>query len=134
MKNQFFKCRICESEETNDWVFREMMFGLRDEFKYKECISCGCIQIENYPKHIENYYPPNYYSFNKILGISKEKFQQAKTAVLLYNHLVFNDVLGKLGKQTYPPLDGDLNYLNKINLKPWSRILDIGCGNGDFLV
>lgn len=134
MKNQIFKCRICESEETNDWVFREMMFGLKDEFKYKECISCGCIQIENYPKAIENYYPSNYYSFNNNTGISKGKLEQAKASVLLYNHLVFNNTLGKLGKKTYSPLEADLNYLKRINLKPWSKILDIGCGNGNFLV
>jgi len=134
MNNEVFKCRICNSGETNDWTFKEMMFGLRHEFKYKECTDCGCIQIEEYPKEMEDYYPQNYYAFsdsnfNQLPGIGKK----IKSSALLYNHLVFKDFVGRMGKKTFAPFRYKLQYLERINLKPWSRILDVGCGNGRFL-
>jgi len=133
-----FKCRICESIQTKDWKFKEMMFGLREEFSYKECLSCGCIQIEKYPEHLEVYYPHNYYSLNSENDSSdipnKATINRIKKKLLLYNHLVFNNVLKKMGKHTFAPFEYNLGYLKSINLKPWSKILDIGCGKGDFLL
>jgi len=137
MSTQPFNCRICNSKKATDWTFREMMFGLKHQFKYKECNNCGCIQIEAYPKNIADYYPDNYYSFNSHIS-SKYKFigkvERIKTRVLLYNHLVFKDVIGAIGKRTFPPFRYNLQFLQSIDLKPSGKILDIGCGNGEFLL
>jgi SAM-dependent methyltransferase len=58
------RCRICGNEEGNtDHYVREMMFGLREEFKYVECGSCRCLQIEPTPSDMSRYYPDNYYSY-----------------------------------------------------------------------
>jgi SAM-dependent methyltransferase len=133
MKNQIFKCRVCGSEVTNDWLFQEMMFGSKKEFRYKECLSCGCIQIERYPAQIEDYYPENYYSFSNHLPQKKKVIERLKAFTWLCNHLVLNNIAGKMGKRTFVPFQNNLQFLQNVKLKPWSKILDIGCGNGDFL-
>jgi len=136
MNNKVFRCRICNSDEINDWTFKEMMFGKRQEFRYKECTNCGCIQIAEYPKKPEDYYPQNYYAFSndnsnpdEFKGIARK----VKSSVLLYNHLVLKDIFGKMGKNTFAPFHYNLKYLECIKLKPWNSILDVGCGNGGFL-
>ena len=55
-------CRICGAEELDSFELREMMFGLRDRFRYLQCQSCGCMQIEKYLADIAKYYPDNYFS------------------------------------------------------------------------
>lgn len=136
LNNELFKCRICESLESTNWTFKEMMFGLRHEFKYQECINCGCIQIKEYPQKIEKYYPENYYSFsnnNSNQNRLKNNFKEYKSLLLLYNHLVFKDIIGKFGKKTFAPFKSNFQYLGNSNLRPWSSILDVGSGNGEFL-
>ena len=57
-------CRICQNAENQrSFTAREMMFGLRDEFLYFECSTCGCVQIQEVPNNLPKYYPDNYYSF-----------------------------------------------------------------------
>src|SRR5258708_24495612 len=59
------KCRICEKEgDHKPWIAKEMMLGLRDEFRYFECINCGCLQINEIPENMGKYYAHNYYSLN----------------------------------------------------------------------
>src|SRR5882757_7251102 len=60
-------CKICGNSALNiPFTAREMMFGLRDEFEYFECSSCGCVQISEIPTNMEPYYPTKYYSFLKL--------------------------------------------------------------------
>ena len=59
------KCRICENEERNiSFKLKEMMYGLKDEFKYFQCAVCDCIQIVKPPDIINKYYPGDYYSYS----------------------------------------------------------------------
>ena len=60
------KCKICNnSEASNTYVAREMMFGYGDEFEYFECSECGCVQIKEFPNNLTKYYSPDYMSFCK---------------------------------------------------------------------
>ncbi|MDB5013824.1 MAG: class SAM-dependent methyltransferase [Daejeonella sp.] len=116
-------CNVCQSHFTRDYVIREMMFGTRDEFKYYECSNCGCLQITSVPEEIEKYYPPYYYSFNSKQPVLKRK----KTGILsILNNLLTKKKERKLRKTA-------LNYLSPINVKPNSRILDVGCGKGELI-
>lgn len=42
-----------------------MMFGSRDKFDYLECARCDCLQIEEVPADLSQYYPANYYAFQR---------------------------------------------------------------------
>src|SRR6266508_5024812 len=58
-------CRICGNENIHPrFIAREMMFGTKETFEYFQCGDCGCLQIRNIPANLEDYYPPEYYSFN----------------------------------------------------------------------
>ena len=43
-------CAICGNQPNNTiHIAREMMFGLRDAFRYLECAACGCVQLLDVP-------------------------------------------------------------------------------------
>lgn len=60
------KCRICGSEEENNFYeVKEMFFGTKESFLYFECSDCQCMQIVEFPTKMEHYYGENYYSFEQ---------------------------------------------------------------------
>ena len=110
-----------------------MMYGLREEFTYFECLDCGCLQIVDIPASLDKYYPDNYYSFqvtdksnpvNKI-RLSLEREQKRYS-------LLRQGILGRLVniKDSYP--EGEL--LRKLGIREDWKILDIGCGAGSWLL
>ena len=63
-------CRICNNSEGNKiHNAREMLFGMRDEFEYLECVQCGCVQILKIPDNLSKYYPSDYHPFDDIKDI-----------------------------------------------------------------
>jgi hypothetical protein len=40
---------------------REMMFGSREPFTYRECLTCGTLRITEVPADLERHYPDAYY-------------------------------------------------------------------------
>lgn len=59
------KCKICETEgDCDTYLAREMMQDKRDEFEYFVCPNCYCLQIENVPDNLGDYYGKGYYSFS----------------------------------------------------------------------
>lgn len=114
-------CRICKAPFNKAHLLKEMMFGFRDEFLYKECSSCGCLQINELPTNILKYYPPYYYSFTynipklKRQPFLKRLFKKARLQKLYRN----NDDL--------------LKYLKPANTKFEDKILDVGCGKGELI-
>lgn len=105
------------------------MFGLRESFSYIECSECGCLQIKEIPKKMDKYYC-NYYSF----GNPKKKVNfMVKKMINKRNKycILKNSFLGRLIHIKYP--NDFFSTLGKLNLNINSRILDVGCGAGDFL-
>ena len=132
------ECKICGNTDNNTTVVaREMMFGLRDEFKYLECGKCGCLQIKEIPANIAKYYPENYYSYlgkgeDQLIqnSLSKSLKRNLKKKLLNY-YLRGNSLTGKLifsnYKSYYP-------WIKKNTLTNDSKILDVGCGSGELLL
>ena len=104
------------------FVFKEMMFGFRDQFAYGECLNCGCIQIVETLIDIEKYYPPYYMAFTQeVKPLKRQPFLKR----------VFKNI--RL-KRKYKKNDNyTLSCLQPINLMPGARILDIGCGKGTLI-
>lgn len=116
-------CRICGTTLNDDVILlKEKMFGTGEAFEYIKCSGCNCMQIRNIPQNLGKYYPPEYYSFNKITGkrTLKNKLKQR-----IYNLLsiIKNDFYRQ------PPFrDFEINYNDRRR-----KILDIGCGDGYLL-
>ncbi|MBN2528101.1 MAG: class I SAM-dependent methyltransferase [Deltaproteobacteria bacterium] len=123
------KCRICGHADGNEeFIVREMMFGLREEFVYFQCSACRCLQIRDIPTDMNPYYPSNYYSINTTLpsyGSLRKGLCAIESRVRLG---VSNRLFG--------------NHTRNQRIFDWMRgthtgrdcaILDVGCGSGKLL-
>lgn len=136
MGKENFECRICGNNSCKSYHIREMMFGTNDQFLYWECENCGCLQIDRYIENIEKYYPENYYSFKSddLNSYQTNGFlEYIKIKILIYNRLVFNNTLKYIFTRLRSSNYQFLNLSMRIKAKPYSKILDVGCGNGQFL-
>lgn len=60
------KCRICGCDEAAVRISaREMMIPTRKSFAYFECAGCHCLQIQEIPEDLGDYYGKDYYSFQE---------------------------------------------------------------------
>lgn len=120
------KCRICGNSSNNAKLkLNATMYGTKGLFSYFICKECGCLQIEREMDNIGDYYDASqYYSFN----MDRRK---------LKNELLYRQMLHQIGKKNLPGgLVGVLypvnyNFLNLV--KKEDAILDVGCGDGEFL-
>lgn len=54
---KWLTCRICgEHANNNIYKVKEMMYGTKEEFNYFVCEKCKCMQIEEVPENLEQYY------------------------------------------------------------------------------
>lgn len=124
-----FTCKICgNADNSSRYVAREMMFGFRDEFVYFQCSACECLQIAEFPADMSKYYPANYYS---LADRHEMKFKglRGKTRLLTLSAWVFNKSWRhRLMQKLYYPLS--LRTLRDLKVSVDTRILDVGCGNG----
>ena len=124
------ECKICGNKNNNrHHKPQEMMLGLRDEHDYIECSVCGCLQIAALPDNLADYYPDNYYSYQKAQTQSRLKKrliqfrdQYAATGKCLLGHLIH---------LIYPEVK--LATLQRLRINTQSRIMDVGCGAGNLL-
>ena len=124
-------CKICGNSENNkEFKIKEMMFGFRDEFTYFECSKCGCLQIAKIPKNFKKYYPLNYYSFKKVdksKNFLKQILKEKRDKYALFK----KGLVGKIISKKYPNVLFDM--VSRIEINYNSKILDVGCGAGNFL-
>jgi 2-polyprenyl-3-methyl-5-hydroxy-6-metoxy-1,4-benzoquinol methylase len=124
-------CRICSNSEHNRaFRIREMLLGLGTESTYFECSQCGALQIVDIPSNLEDYYPPDYYSFRrKHRGGPLERYMRVRRD----RHALLNDgsLLGNLLCHAYP--EPTLAALARVGVGDDSRVLDVGCGAGRLL-
>ena len=132
--NMYKQCKICShSADFPEYTAKEMMLGTRHEFSYFQCNSCGCLQILDTPKNIGDYYPDNYYSFNKKAS-SKIKYRiRSWIDNQRVNDILFsNNRFGRFANSVSKPLDY-APWIKNHNVSKSTRILDIGCGDGRLL-
>jgi SAM-dependent methyltransferase len=108
---------ICGGTAGAKHVFREMKYGTRDKFDYWECLSCGCLQIEEIPTNIGSYYPDDHYVPSMRFGALEPWLYRAYYKV---------PRLGRLIRPASEPFQSII----EAKPKPGARILDVGCGSG----
>lgn len=130
--NSQFKCKVCgENHEGTIHHAKEMMFGLRETFTYFQCAFCECLQISEIPLNISNYYPQDYYSFAPYDGYRYKgipgKYYTARIKSTLFAETLLQKAINFINPVLKLKIfNGIINYD--------SRILDVGCGNGDMFL
>jgi SAM-dependent methyltransferase len=110
-------CIVCGETSGREHLFREMMFGLREEFAYWECLNCGCLQISSLPENMGLYYPKGYYSFSAHASALQVWYYRAHflaPGLMKHVRLVSPDIASVIA--AHP--------------KSGARILDVGSGAG----
>lgn len=129
------KCRICHNEENNKkYVGKDKWFGKDEEFNYFQCSRCDCLQIDEYPLNISEYYPnEDYYSFQSLEKINNNKLTFRKHAVRLRDkYAVFGK--GFIGKLLFWANSTNIyNMLAVPKVNKNTKIIDVGCGDGSWL-
>lgn len=122
-------CNFCDSRNFRVLFYgRDKNFDVPGKFPILKCKKCGLIfiGIRINQKKLEEYYPKEYYSFNKIDPNSLK----LRVKMLLYN-LYFNPKnKNKLFSLIFLPL---LPFSRGIIISPNKKLLDIGSGSGQFL-
>jgi SAM-dependent methyltransferase len=116
-------CRICGSTDLAEPIcLRETMFGTGETFPYQQCNDCQCLQIVERPGSMEQYYPSTYYSY----GIAQRNVRNRIRSFLAY----YGPGWLFAGRDWWE--NPDRKSLREANIARSSRILDLGCGSGNF--
>jgi SAM-dependent methyltransferase len=140
-------CRICGNACGNIvHTASEMMFGMRDEFTYLECVKCGTLQIMKIPADLSRYYPREYYSYQPVGGLENSpqlSFKKRRLRRLALNYYLHggNPLSRYIVKHRPWVLDNldNLPYYFKgtkccLGISNRSSILDVGSGVGRTLL
>jgi SAM-dependent methyltransferase len=132
-KNMGNRCRICGNTKRNKlYQIEERMFNMGEDFEYLECSRCGTLQLNIRGIDFGKYYPANYGGFNT--GV-KEKGKAERIVSRIIAKTLTN-LNYSLSNRLNDFLGGKFDYLQcffGLKIKRTSRILDVGCGSGEWL-
>ena len=126
------KCEICGNSNFK-FLFkqRDKNFNFPEEFLLYKCKNCGLIFLNPHLtfEELKKYYPSEkYYAFKEI--IKKEKSKKVRLKLFLYD-VYYNPQKNKYFlKILFLPIKF---LVRGIKIVPNQKLLDIGCGSGQFL-
>jgi SAM-dependent methyltransferase len=137
LMDERYICKICNNSDGNvPFIAYEMMYGMKDEFKYFECRFCGCLQILEIPNDLTKYYPTDYYSFEdqpdvqyKLIDWVKFYLRRTRTNYILTG----KGIVGKAISYLRDDNTFDWDWFRKSGIGLNAAILDVGCGAGKLL-
>ena len=135
-------CNICGSVDCR-LLFKVKDLNYRttdEEFNIVKCRGCGLVYVNPQPKEMGRYYPPAYGPHSPDPKVSiKEPLR--KTLELFYNYRAAGkaDAAGITDKLRYLPRFFEIKlkddfFFFRIPYGEDKRILDVGCGNGSYLL
>jgi SAM-dependent methyltransferase len=113
-------CEICGSPAGKIHLVKEMMFGTREDFQYRECTRCGCLSQVDVPADLSRFYPNQYYSM-----------LESRTNVLrkLRDRIYLSPASLLVNWRRRPEFD----VIRRCKVNRNHRILDVGSGAGHLL-
>ncbi len=124
-------CSICGENVLKFHQVREMMFGIREQFRYAECSGCGALKLVDVPGDMSLYYPSEYYSMTNFKSSSSlSTFFKRLRGRYLYLDPSF--IPGKMATLIFG-VPHYAYYIQAFKLNFESKILDVGCGSGELL-
>jgi len=128
------ECRLCGNTEGNRaYRTRDYMFDRTDEWEYFDCAQCGCLQIAEYPDNESEHYPDRYYSLGRLRVPSRNRLVAPLRRWWIGTFLTRKGAFGRLAS-SIRPMPHFFVTLKRYGLGLDSNTLDVGCGNGSFLV
>lgn len=124
------RCPVCATILSQPVIYRvrEMMFGYPEWFDYAECHRCHSLSLQNPPLDWSRYYPQNYYSLQTVPTTPLKRWLRQQRDLSLLGRA---NLLGKI--LSYRWFDEAIAALKGLELRPTTRILDVGCGQGQLL-
>lgn len=108
---------------------REMMYGWRHRFSYRECGDCGSLQIEQVPANLPEYYSGDYYSLAVPAPRRASAARCAWARWLLRRRGALRDRITRALRRKTPFFRW--GWLAGVGVD--AAILDVGCGSGGLL-
>lgn len=128
-------CPACGSGGDHGIVHgREMMFGSREAFTYRQCEACGTLWLEDPPADLSPYYPPAYYERVAEPHLAPGRWPRRTLTMARVRPVLFGrgERLGGLASHLVdePPELVQLRPLiPRYGIRSFrDRILDVGCG------
>ena len=130
-------CKVCNSRKIDTFTVKEKQYAILDEFKYLHCLECGSLMIKDIPNNLSKYYPTDYYSFaeTKLINtpLTIKKWLRSKYWQYIISKEQKNIVGYLINLFRKPENDMLADIISKTDIYPKSKVIDIGCGNGDLL-
>ena len=127
-------CKVCDQPiNNNEYSFREMHLGLREQFLYYNCPNCGIMQIREIPLDLAKYYPTDqYYSFQSKAKpqIKVDLLRKIKAEYILFRKQWILGWILSIGYKKPAYFD----WLKEAGVTLEDSILDVGSGNGGLLL
>ncbi len=128
------QCRICtDAGEHPEYDIREMAMATREVFHYFQCVKCGCLQIEQVPDNLGDYYPSDYFAYKLSRRLIKGGLRTWIDTRRVRSWLSDNTLLARLADRVAKPLDY-LAWAIAAGVDQQSPVLDVGCGRGKLLL
>ena len=129
------QCRICSNQEGNAlYTVNEMMFGTGLSYDYFVCAVCQCLQIAKIPVSLHELYPQDYYSYQPIDEKPYRGLKGLLGRMRTHATLAINKTLAE---RIVTAVLGQIDHhevFRTLALRPETRFLDVGAGNGKFLL
>jgi 2-polyprenyl-3-methyl-5-hydroxy-6-metoxy-1,4-benzoquinol methylase/rubredoxin len=125
-------CPICHGRGKHDFSSTDRMFGGSDMFAYHRCTSCGLVYQHPIPdgETIAGFYPDSYSIYQEpARPYFSRRARLTLKSRLGYQHLEARET-GNFLERLRPskPVPGVVPFV------PGGKALDIGCGNGEYLL
>lgn len=130
---KYTSCPVCQGEGTYNLSSTDLMFGGDKVYDYYLCQSCKIVFIHPLPdlQTIASFYPDNYSIYDPVIKTSRKS--RLKNAILVKYYGYNGDAPSALEALT-ASIAGSFKYMDSIPFREGGRMLDIGCGNGRYLL
>lgn len=126
-------CPLCRGTGRHDFSSPDLMFGGDAQYEYHQCASCAAVYQVPIPtsEEIAGFYPDHYSIYDDNI---KLKPRGAMERALLNVSYGYHDQQAPLPLKLLAPLVAKFKDRNSLPYEHGGRLLDIGCGNGRFLL